>query len=199
MDPFLDAWHIMAYDYAGSWDSTTGHQANLYPNPQNPQATKFSTERALTDYLARGIPARKVVLGMPLYGRGFTNTKGLGLPYAGVGEGSIQAGVWLYKDLPRPGAKEFYDEVAGASYSFDEAKGELVSYDNVHSAKKKTEYLIRKGLGGAVFWEAAGDKTGDASLVGTVAAGMGKLEGVQNWLSYPDSRYENIRKGMPGA
>ncbi|KAH6650622.1 glycoside hydrolase family 18 protein [Chaetomium tenue] len=199
MDRYLDAWHIMAYDYAGSWDATTGHQANLYPNPSNPQATKFSTDRAVADYLARGIPPRKLVLGMPLYGRAFEATTGLGRPYAGVGQGSTQPGIWLLRDLPRPGAVEMWDGGAGASYSFDEGKGELVSYDTVGSGKRKAGYLVGKGLGGAVFWEASGDGVGEGSLVGAVAGEMGRLEGGENWLSYPVSRYDNIRMGVPGG
>jgi chitinase len=201
MDPYLDAWHIMAYDYAGSWDSTTGHQSNVYANPQNPQSTKFSTDRAVADYVARGIPARKIVLGMPLYGRSFEATKGLGLPYSGVGDGSTQPGIWLVKDLPRPGggARELYDDVAHASYSFDNGTGELVSYDTVGSVRRKTEYLASKGLGGAVFWEASGDRQGEGSLVGTVADKLNRLEGTENLLAYPASRYDNIRNGMPGA
>ena len=198
MDRYLDAWHIMAYDYAGSWDATTGHQANLYPSTANPTATKFSTARAVADYRARGIPARKLVLGLPLYGRAFASTTGLGKPYAGVGGGSFQNGVWLYKDLPRPGAVEMWDAVAGASYSFDSATGALVSYDTVASARRKAEYLVGEGLGGAVFWEASGDREGRESLVGAVREGMGALEGTENWLGYGDSVYENIRMGVPG-
>ncbi len=78
MDPMVDSWNLMAYDYAGSWDSTTGHQANLYINPQNAQATKFSTEAAVRDYMAKGIAPEKIMLGIPLYGRSFEATGGLG-------------------------------------------------------------------------------------------------------------------------
>ncbi|KAH6853879.1 glycoside hydrolase family 18 protein [Chaetomium sp. MPI-CAGE-AT-0009] len=198
MDPYLDAWHIMAYDYAGSWDATTGHQANLYPSTANPQATKFSTDRAVADYVARGVAPRKLVLGLPLYGRAFEATAGLGSPYAGVGQGSSEAGVWLFRDLPRPGAVERWDEAAQASYSFDDTTGELVSYDTLVSGRRKAEYLVEKGLGGAVFWEASGDRAGEGSLVGAVAGVMGGLEREENWLSYPVSRYENIRMGVPG-
>src|SRR5690606_30851043 len=81
---------------------------------------------------------------------------GLGKPYAGVGGGSFQNGVWLYKDLPRPGAAEMWDAAAGASYSFDNATGALVSYDTVASARRKAEYVVGEGLGGAVFGEARG-------------------------------------------
>ncbi|KAF4864222.1 Chitinase 1 [Colletotrichum siamense] len=193
MDAYVDAWHLMAYDYAGSWDTTTGHQANVFFNPSTPLATKFSTEVALTYYLAQGIRSSKIVLGMPLYGRSFLNTDGIGLPYSGVGAGSIEKGVWHYNALPRAGAKEIFDEKVGALYSYDSSSRELVSYDNVQSANYKTDYMKSKSLGGAVFWEAAGDKKGDGSLVAAVAERMGSLDSTQNLLSYPGSQYANIR------
>jgi chitinase len=199
MDPLVDAWHLMAYDYAGSWDSTSGHQANLFANPSNLASTKFSTEVAVDDYLRKGINPDKIVMGLPLYGRSFMRTGGIGQPYNGMGQGSIESGVWLYKDLPRPGAKEMWDDIADASYSYDESTQELVSYDNVKSAGIKAKYLVEKGLGGAVFWEASGDRTGDQSLIGVLANSMKTLDGTQNWLSYPASQYDNIRSGMTGA
>ncbi|KAK4170317.1 endochitinase 1 [Cladorrhinum sp. PSN259] len=193
LDPYLDAWHLMTYDFAGSWDSTTGHQSNILLNTQNPTATKFSADQAVHDYIAGGVQANKIVLGIPLYGRTFESTTGLGQPYSGIGPGTV-----LYKDLPLPGAQEFYDNVAMASYSFDRTKGELVTYDTVASALAKSKYLLQRGLGGAVYWEASGDQTGAKSLVGTVAGQMRFLEGVQNNLRYPISRYDNIRAGVPG-
>ncbi|KAK3937188.1 ThEn42 [Diplogelasinospora grovesii] len=196
MDPYVDAWNLMAYDYAGSWDSTSGHQANIYSNGQNPTATKFNTEQAVRDYIVGGIPANKIVMGMPLYGRSFEATTGLGQPYNGIGAGTIQSGVWLYRDLPRVGAQEMYDDVAKASYSFDAAAKELISYDTVASAVTKAQYLIKKGLGGAVFWEASGDRSGAQSLVGTLATQMRDLDPTQNLLTYPASQYDNIRQGM---
>ncbi|TLS27868.1 hypothetical protein PpBr36_00749 [Pyricularia pennisetigena] len=201
MDEFVDFWNLMAYDYAGSWDVTTGHQSNIYLNDQNKAATKFSTEKAVQDYFSRGIGAAKITLGLPLYGRSFASTDGLGKPFSGVGDGSIERGVWLYKDLPRPGAAVTYDDTAKASYSYDATKRELVTYDTVGSAAEKTRYLKQKGLGGAVFWEASGDRKGDQSLVGTVVRGLGSaaLDNSTNLLTYPVSQYDNIRNGMPGV
>lgn len=199
MDPWIDSWNLMAYDYAGSWDSTSGHQANIYSNPQNPTATKFSTEQAIRDYIVAGIPSNKIMMGLPLYGRSFEATGGIGQTYNGVGPGTIQSGVWLYKNLPKAGATEIYDNTAKASYSYDSSSQELISYDNVASAIQKSQYLLNKGLGGAVFWEASGDATGAQSLVHTLASQMGKLDTSQNLLSYPASQYDNIRNGMPGS
>ncbi|KAK4659292.1 Chitinase 4 [Podospora pseudocomata] len=201
MDKYIDAWHLMAYDYAGSWDSVSGHQSNVFLSTTNPNSTKFSTEKAVNDYVAKGVAPGKIVLGLPLYGRGFEATSGPGRPYNGIGEGSAQAGIWNYKDLPRPGAKEFWDEQAVAAWSFDERKQEFISYDTVRSAVEKVKYLKGKGLGGTVFWEAAGDKVREEeSLVRTVVkefGGTNKLAGALNLLSYPVSEYDNIRAGMP--
>ncbi|RKU40104.1 Endochitinase 1 [Coniochaeta pulveracea] len=199
MDRYVDMWNLMAYDYAGSWDTTSGHQANIYPNPSNPTATKFNTDQAVRDYISKGLSSKKIMMGLPLYGRSFEATNGIGQSYSGVGSGSSgTAGVWLYKDLPRSGAQELYDNTAKASYSYDSSTKELISYDNVGSAVTKAGYLKQKGLGGAVFWEASGDRNGTKSLVGTLATQLGALDSTPNLLSYPNSQYANIKAGMPG-
>lgn len=197
MRPYVDMWHLMAYDYAGSWDSTTGHTANVYLSSSNPRETKFSTEKAVNDYIGAGIPARQILLGMPLYGRSFANTpRTVGSTYQGVGGGTIEKGIYLFKDLPRPGSNTWTSKNLIAAVSYDHKKKELISFEGTATAKLKAQYLIKKGLGGAFYWEASGDKTGAHSLVKIVGNSLGGLEQSRNLLTYPKSVYDNIRKNM---
>ncbi|KAF5623385.1 endochitinase 1 [Fusarium sp. NRRL 52700] len=195
MNPWIDAWHLMAYDYAGSWDTTTGHQANVFVSKKNPLSTKLGTDKTINDYLAAGVPPNKILMGMPLYGRSFLKTAGLGKSYSGVGGNS--EGTYLYKDLPRSGAKATYNADLIASYSYDSKTRELITYDDLKSGQAKAAYINQRNLGGAFFWEASGDKVGSQSIVSGVKRTLGTLETVNNLLKYPTSAYANIRAGMP--
>ena len=79
----------------------------------------------------------------------------------------------------------------------------MVSYDDPACAAAKVDYIKRLGLGGAMWWESSGDRTDERSLTALTAAGLGgyegkRLDGTRNVLHYPESKYDNLRKGMPG-
>ncbi|KAF9891108.1 hypothetical protein FE257_005044 [Aspergillus nanangensis] len=203
MTQYLDFYNLMAYDYAGSWDTIAGHQANVKPSSDKPSSTPFNTIQALDHYKGPGgVPSSKIILGMPLYGRAFTNTNGPGTPFSGTGEGSWENGVWDYKALPRPGASESIDKNISASWCYDPNARTMVSYDNVEAGQLKVDFIKKHGLGGGMWWETSGDKGGkaankaDGSLIGTFVDGMGgvgSLDQSQNALDYPESKYDNLK------
>jgi len=255
MDKYLDFWNLMTYDYAGSWNNVSGHQANVFPSELIPTATMFNSDTAVKHYLSQGVPAGKIVMGMPLYGRAFLETAGPGSSFNGVGEadpdhGSWESGVWEYKvrasmalcsslpmtvnkdatwhsscsarsvylihvkhlaakrsfqALPRLGSQISHDHTAVASWSYDNVSRTMVSYDTPEIVNRKLEYIKANGLGGSMWWETSGDrpKCSNDSLICVAARGLGgpqaeDLEFRQNCLEYPQSRYLNLRRGMPG-
>jgi len=208
MTPLLDFYNLMAYDYAGSWDQLAGHQSNIYSSNFDPPSTPFCTNAALKYYIdISGVPPSKMILGMPLYGRAFTNTDGPGSEYNGVGPGSWENGVWDYKALPRPGATEQIDTQAGASWCYDSGARTMVSYDNQQMSHVKADLVKMRGLGGGMWWESSSDKGGkganasDGSLIGTFVDGLGGvnvLDQNANAIDFPESKYDNLRSGFPG-
>ncbi|RXW21290.1 hypothetical protein EST38_g4547 [Candolleomyces aberdarensis] len=204
MDRYLDFWNLMAYDFSGSWDKIANHQANLYGQP-------ISAAEAVDFYISNGVRKDKIVLGIPLYGRSFANTQGPGTPFSGIGQGSWEAGVYDYRALPLPGSYTHRDEKNIASWTYNYATKEMVSFDSEEVAKWKGEYIKHKGLGGSMFWELSGDKgcsregmeggpgkepQEGQSLVKIVKDAMGGLEQSPNWLWYNQSKFDNMRSGM---
>lgn len=62
----------MTYDFHGGWEATSNHNAALYKDPNDPAAdTNFYVDGAINIYTNEGVPADKLVLGVPFYGRGW--------------------------------------------------------------------------------------------------------------------------------
>nr|AFR13054.1 endochitinase [Akanthomyces lecanii] len=189
----LDYVNLMAYDFAGSWSNFTGHDANMYASKDNANATPFNTNDAVQAYIKGGVPASKIVLGMPIYGRSFEKTEGIGKPYNGIGSGSWENGVWDYKALPKSGATVKCDNAVVGCYSYDASTQELISFDTPAVINTKVSWLKGQGLGGSMFWEASADKKGADSLISTSHQGLGSLDSAQNCLDYPNSKYDNMK------
>jgi chitinase len=174
--PYLDYINLMAYDLHGTWEKTTNHHAALYSNPAEPADTAGrSADRAVNDYLASGVPAGKLVLGVPFYGRGWRGVPaaGNGLyqkatgPAAAVGD----EGASGYRNLKNLGYPGYRDPVAQAFWIYSSSDGIFWSYDDPASLKNKTRYIKSGGLAGAMSWELSDDDS-TATLLSTLANGL---------------------------
>lgn len=198
----VDNIQLMSYDFAGPWDATTGHHAAINNDSKNPQNIKGWAHKGVNDYIAKGVPVNKLLLGIPLYGRSFAKTAGLGKAFTGVGSQSkgeeAGSGILYWKDLPLKNAVITPDAARMAVSSYNSAKREFVTFENTFNVQRKMTWLKTKGLGGAFHWEAGMDKIGGESLIGTAAKQLGSLDTTQNQLKYPKSVYDNLRAGMPG-
>lgn len=128
----------MAYDLSGS---RSGHHAQLYPSSSK-EDDSSSASGAVSYLLARGVPSRKILLGIPVFGRRGTSGGGGGGSSSGGGsDGRVD-----YRHLPRRGTKEQVDKRACAAYCVGGGSG-FVSYDNPDTVKMKAVFVKQKGLG----------------------------------------------------
>ena len=161
----LDWMNLMSYDFHGSWDPITGHNAPMTVGPKD-TAAGFSITDAVDSYLKAGFPAAKLVLGVPFYGRGWENVgpTGAGLHQSGTAAsvGTWEKGVFDYSDIKSnylPSMTRSWDASAQVPYLYDSARRLWISYDDAQSMKIKADYIKAKGLGGAMIWEITGDRT----------------------------------------
>ncbi len=163
----VDLVNLMTYDFreAESGDKA-GHHANLRTHPADPDAQ--SAEASVRRYLAAGVPAGKLVLGVPFYGRGWRGVGEGGLytrgrPLAGVDVGSYPKVLAL---VGKDGWRRGWDEAAQAPF-LSNPQGGFVSYEDPESLRLKCRFVREHGLAGVMFWEYHADPSG--VLLGTLA------------------------------
>lgn len=173
---YLDWINLMAYDFFGAWAPATGFNAPLHAPQDDPDPTHaaMSVDAAVSAYLAAGVPADQLVLGVPFYGRSFQAAGGLFAPHGGAGPGTWEPGVLDYHDLAAnyvPTYTRQWHEDAAAPWLYDAASQTMISYDDPESIARKAAYIVDRGLGGAMVWELSGD-TPEGALLGTLAGAL---------------------------
>ncbi|MDF5754105.1 glycoside hydrolase family 18 protein [Spongiactinospora sp. TRM90649] len=149
----LDFATVQGYDLHGPWDAKTGHNGNLYTDKRDPYPVRFSVDQTVRDFIDRGAPRRKIVVGVPAYGHGWTGVKGgdgLWQPATGPAPGKFAAGSEDYKLLKGKPGKRYRDLRTGALWMYD--GNEFWSYDDPVSLTQKALYIRAKGLGGSMMW-----------------------------------------------
>jgi chitinase len=173
---YLDFGTLQGYDYHGTWEPRTNQQSALRVPAGAPDDPDFSVENTVSAWLAGGAPKRKLVLGLPYYGQGWTGVTGTGnglfQPAAGPAPGVFAAGTedWkTLKKLPAQGYTVHRDLRNGHAWLFD--GNTFWTYDDPAVLLQKTLYIRTRGLGGAMMWSLDGDDE-NATLTRTVSLGL---------------------------
>ncbi|PKI64674.1 class V chitinase CHIT5b-like [Punica granatum] len=151
INKYLNWINVMSYDYHGSWDpSATGAQTAFF-DPKS----KLSSYYGLRSWLKAGIPGKKLVMGLALYGRTWTlkdpNVHSIGAPAVNAGPGN---GILTYSQVEEFNknfsATVVYDPDTISVYSF--AGNYWVTYDNIATLTAKIAYAQALKLRGYFFW-----------------------------------------------
>jgi chitinase len=169
---YVDTVNLMTYDYyeAGS-DPTTGHHAPLFANPADPK--KVSSDETVREYEKEGVPAAKILLGVPFYGRAWGDVAdqnhGLFQPGKAVAgfDGQYSS---IAANLLGQGFTRYWDDAAKAPYLYNAEKHIFVSYEDPESLAAKCKYVRERKLGGVMFWEYFGDP--EQKLLQTIDQGL---------------------------
>lgn len=154
---YLDFINIMAYDFYTAGDDITGHHANLYPNGAKGRSAQTTVE----EHIEFGVPAEKLVLGVPFYGRMWNgvNSQDNGLFQSGKFEMGLPY-QQIFALSKNSSYSRFWDEKAGAPYLYSIKDSAWVTFEDPESLALKMKFVKEKGLAGAMFWEMSEDNTG---------------------------------------
>ena len=170
--PLLDFINVMTYDYhAGS--ARTGFNSPLYAAAGDP-TPEFNIDATMRRLLDAGVPANKLVLGIPFYGRAYgavpSTGNGMFQPAGGApkdwrgGDGDWR--VLSQTRLKDPRYVKHWEASARVPWLYDSPSGTWISYDDPQSIREKVRYMRERSLGGVMIWELGGD---DGSLMRAIS------------------------------
>jgi chitinase len=170
---YVDTVNLMAYDYYEPGDDRiTGNHAPLFVDPADPKG--ISSDKSVKEFEAAGVPAQKIVLGVPFYGHVWghvtATNNGLFQPGDPVPNAYSTYGK-LTEDMTSHGFTRYWDAKASVPYLYNPQKQIFVSYEDPESLALKCKYVIAHHLAGMMFWEYSSDPSG--RLLDAIDRGLG--------------------------
>jgi len=154
IESYVDFVNIMTYDII---TNGSAHHAGLFRSELTGRG--MSCEESVEAHIAAGIPVHKLTLGMPFYGRGRDKFPGY-VDYRNIINIGGALGYVDGRNRRIVGLDDYeakWDEVAKAPYWAD-AEGKFVmSYETPASIAIKCEWLKKRGMLGAMYWDYSAD------------------------------------------
>lgn len=167
--PEVDFVNLMTYDLVSGYATTTGHHTLLYDYKPGQQ----STRKCVNWLLEKNVPSGKLIIGAAMYARVWENVPdtnhGLYQP------GKFKRGV-AYSDFSNyfsdtSGFTYYWDKKAKAPYQYNQKQQFFATFDDPRSIHEKTKFILRKKLGGIMFWE-LGEDAKENGLVEAMNKGL---------------------------
>ncbi|HEY1039675.1 MAG TPA: glycosyl hydrolase family 18 protein [Bacteroidia bacterium] len=152
LDPYVDMYTIMGYDYYYSGSSTAGPESPLY-NFQT--SYNYTISKSITYYLNKGATPSKVLLGLPWYGREW-ETGGSTAPSSTTG-GFTSSRTFSYvknNSGTYSAANKHWDSNSFNPYFSYQSGGNWRQcwIDDAYSMRKKFDMVNQRGIGGIGIW-----------------------------------------------
>lgn len=155
---YVDWINLMTYHFHGpqeSEDKVTNHHSALKAPKVGDR--RLCIEEVVKYFLKKGVPAKKLLVGLPLYGISYKNVKprpkGEYLYAKFNGAGKIRSFSKIKRELIHSGSyKQGWDVNAQSAYLFSPLQKEFISWDNERSIALKCNYVKQRGLGGVMIW-----------------------------------------------
>jgi len=157
----LDFINLMTYDFNGAWDKQTGHNSALYPSAAEDEYYSIRNMAWASEYwVQQGCPAKKLVVGMATYGRGYTLTNPGQSEYFSPVKGPANAGTYTREK----GYLAYYEVckmIASGGSVYRDAERQVphvvlgdqwIGYDDEQSLTTKVKWMKAQGYGGWMIW-----------------------------------------------
>ncbi|MES2199505.1 MAG: glycosyl hydrolase family 18 protein [Chlamydiota bacterium] len=169
---YLDRLNVMAYDYHGSFDNPQLTGVNAPLNQDTDPKSQMFLAATLQNYLQNGVPANKIVLGMPTYGHSYGGVASLtsadsgpGKPFTSPGAAGPSTGAlgtlayFEVADMTATNTLVFASDVATqTAYGYNTATQEWVSFDTPDTIALKVGLALDKAILGCMFWAVDDDE-----------------------------------------
>ena len=162
----VDWINLMGYDFHGTWETTTNFNAPLFQTSNDPAGPGLNVDAAVQTYLSLGVPAEKLALGVPFYGKGWAGVPDVddGLyqtAVQGAPPGTEEDGAYNYNDIVQNYTSKYqryWSPEAHVPWLYDPETQIFISYDDPQSLEAKAGYARDVGLAGVMIWELSSGK-----------------------------------------
>lgn len=180
---FVDFYNVEFYGYSDNGEPNTYSDAPIHDINNDIYGSSDYGAAGLIP--VGGMPASKIVVGVPFYGVHYTGVTGTNAGCQLGGSGTLDPSAYTYPDIVAvvtgPNAATYdspgcpttagitfsngvFNDTDGSAWSWDKVTGDFYEYDNATAISQKDSYITSKGLAGEFSWNLQDDTSSGTLL-----------------------------------